>query len=1349
MQRNRCTAPGPALCGIGHPHSTSQSPRGLSPRDTLGRCTPAGDSGVRTTDNSSQGRDADGLQGELCRVQEPLGESIPRIRTKGGWKDEAGEEQQGRQRWPGSQGQEGRQEESGQRARPKISPAQVKPALGAGHYGQGPGGSTPKSYPGGVPLRGAFSLEAIKGCSKYMQRAACPQPPVNEAGVFPPKPPGFEKPVEASLFESKPREQILGTDPKDSLNSSVPTGAMKKGAIDEFVGKGLYELGRKLHQWVLEVSSLRGKSMGRMKNSSLFPLPTSRETLSCSFSDLTDLDLSWLSTLCVCLNSFYGCELLHEGTMTRAQFCCLELMVKDVCRLKGLNAKLENFDWSAFFSTRSIDYKGDEVKTARSFCWSNIKPALPPEVGRVPLEEVCSLGSRFYVENFDLFIKKPDACVMKKAPRVMVADEHWGEVCTGLAGVCTMLPVDELYHINGRPLLNGLFGVTKDEWQEGVEVFRLIMNMIPLNTIAEPLKGDVDTLPMWSLMTPYFIQPDELLLVSSEDVRCFFYTMAVPSAWFKYMGFNKRVPPECVPSHLCGQEVYLAATVLPMGFLNSVSLAQHVHRTLALWSGEATLDEDETNLPENEIRKDRPITAGNPSWRIYLDNYDLLERVKAIDGTSLTGTVAPGVLSLRQQYEHWEVPRNLKKSVSRDTMAEVQGAQVDGVNGVAFPREVKLIKYVAATMALVESKVVTQKQMQVVCGGLVYISMFKRPLLGTLNAVWRFIHTFQHPQQRRRLPDNCIAELIRFLGLVPLAKLDFRLDYNEQVTCSDASTTGGGICASAGVSPLGRVVAGGKLRGELPELRSEHRVLSIGLFDGIGALRVALDLLGVELVGHISVEQDPQARRVVEAHFPEVIHVEDVNLVDEDMVHQWAGLFSQAAVVVLGGGPPCQGVSGLNASRRGALRDERSSLFSHVRRIWDLVSKAFPWCQVHCLMESVSSMDACDRDIMSADFGCQPWLCQANHLTWCNRPRFYWLSWQLVEQEGVTMTLPTVGCPGEVVPQAWVDLETCCKEGWIKVDPDKAFPTFTTSRPRTSPGHKPAGLGQCSVADLERWKADSFRYPPYQYQSQHLLVSKTNEVRFPAIDEKEYIMGFPVGYTKPCCVKSERGTAGHSDKRHCLIGNTWCVPVVAFLLGSLFYLLGLCPLYSPQQLMDMLDPVQQTFLQSRLWRQPLRPLRGAASETGTNLVRRLGIKGEDILLTTPSSQLTKFHRLRASIPSRLWRWKVVSGWSWSGQAEHINSLELRAVLTTLKWRIEHKLQVGCRFLHLVDSLVVLHALSRGRSSSRKLRATLGRVNALLLCSSTQALWGYVHTDLNPADKPSRWGKRVRTKFRNA
>ena len=80
---------------------------------------------------------------------------------------------------------------------------------------------------------------------------------------------------------------------------------------------------------------------------------------------------------------------------------------------------------------------------------------------------------------------------------------------------------------------------------------------------------------------PVFLAAPRL---SSEDVRCFFHTMAVP----------KMVPQRCLPPRLQGREVYLAAKVLPMGFLNFVSLAQHVHRNLALWSGG---DESDAGAP--------------------------------------------------------------------------------------------------------------------------------------------------------------------------------------------------------------------------------------------------------------------------------------------------------------------------------------------------------------------------------------------------------------------------------------------------------------------------------------------------------------------------------------------------------------------------------------------------------------------------------------------------------------------------------------------------------------------------------------------------------------------------------
>lgn len=329
------------------------------------------------------------------------------------------------------------------------------------------------------------------------------------------------------------------------------------------------------------------------------------------------------------------------------------MIIEEVRRFCTISEKCEVLDWSTFFSVRSIDYRGDEVRVARYFSWDNISPALPREIGVVPLNEVCQYGARHYVENFDLYLKPRHEWVPPTRPRVMVHEEHWDAAGRGLldAGVCTLLGASEVFETSDGLLLNGLFGVPKDDaTPEGVDIYRLIMNLVPLNGLCRPLTGDVDTLPSWSGMAPFFLQPEENLLVSSEDVKCFFYTLAVPQCWYKYLAFNRPVSDKVLPHHLRGQEVYLASKVLPMGFLNSVSLAQHVHRVLVLNSSEG-------NQPEKELRKDKPFSVNSENWRVYLDNYDLLEKVQATHMVDLPDEPAAGVLSLRQQYEVWGVPR--------------------------------------------------------------------------------------------------------------------------------------------------------------------------------------------------------------------------------------------------------------------------------------------------------------------------------------------------------------------------------------------------------------------------------------------------------------------------------------------------------------------------------------------------------------------------------------------------------------------------------------------------------------------------------------------------------------------
>ena len=143
----------------------------------------------------------------------------------------------------------------------------------------------------------------------------------------------------------------------------------------------------------------------------------------------------------------------------------------------------------------------------------------------------------------------------------------------------------------------------------------------------------------------------------------------------------------------------------------------------------------------------------------------------------------------------------------------------------------------------------------------------------------------------------------------------------------------------------------------------------------------------------------------------------------------------------------------------------------------------------------------------------------------------------------------------------------------------------------------------------------------------------------------------------------------------------------------------------------------------------------------SKLALQVSCKGSDVLLKSCTEPLPSTHRFRTSIPARLWRWKTVCGWRWKGydttEAEHINKLEMRAIYTAIKWRLFKQKIAHQRCLHLVDSMVSLQILNKGRSSSRKLKALTKRIAALLVSGRMLLILAYVHTSQNPADRPSR------------
>ena len=1026
---------------------------------------------------------------------------------------------------------------------------------------------------------------------------------------------------------------------------------------------------------------------------------------------------------------------------------------------KSVREQLERFDiwhesieetnFEKYFTSRSVDYAGEEVKIALELCWEAVSNSLPEGVGRLDLSDFCCLGTKTYVENFESFLVPEELQVRLRPPRVMCVEGGWDELCKGLIAknICSVVPITNLYHIDGKPLPNGLFAVGKGEYVGSLETQRLIMNLTPVNAICRELRGDIATLPSLSNMNLMMLGPGQQCLVSSEDVRCFFYLFRVPQHWKRYLGFNKLVPPHLIPQKFKGMDCVLSSNVLPMGFCNSVSIAQHIHRVVINKSNSLMKT---PVMGEGEIRRDRGFPRKDDRYRVYLDNFDQLEVVDSALANVLKGSTSDQVQALRESYSNLGLPRHEKKAVSRELRAEVQGALLLGDKGIAVAKPQKILQYVALTLALLQRGEGKLRELQVVAGGLVYLTSFRKPLLGSLNEIWIFIETLKKfpPVVRLPLPGKVVFELLRFLCLVPLAQMSFTPRVEGMVTCSDASMEGGGICRSLGLTSYGYTASGAPVRGDIPEEHDFVQVLSVGLFDGISGLRVACDALNLPMAGHISIESDPLGRRVVESFFPDTVFHDDVTTVTDDMVKGFSLRFSNAGVVLIGAGPPCQGVSKLNSDRRGALKDHRSCLFKEVPRIVSLFKKHFVWAQVQNLMESVASMSDHDRYLMSSEIALEPWKIDSKGLTLCRRPRLYWVTWELLQQEGVTFA-EKEGEVREVVFDSVVNAKDSLEPGWSMAG--DYLPTFTTARPSPVPGRKPAGLHTLTAEEEEKWKQDWHRFPPYQYAFKCGVVNKKQEWRLPSVSEREINMGFPLNYTKACVVKSQQKGWDFENARMTLLGNSWQVGVITWLLGCLFFPLGLCPALSPKDVIARLSPGQGASFQGILLRPPMGPQRALPPEGHESLLvkKMLGIvstKGEDLLLQSSSENTVKFHRLRASVPSRLWKWRDVAGWKWKGSGEHINQLELRAVHTTIKWWVKKKRATSVRFLHLVDSLVGLHSLSRGRTSSRKLRRTVMRINSLVLGADLHPLWGYVHTSQNPADRPSRRGTRFRKKW---
>ena len=538
---------------------------------------------------------------------------------------------------------------------------------------------------------------------------------------------------------------------------------------------------------ILEPTTHACRSRSTTRKYDIFPLPVPGHNLP-GYSDHP-----FLQALVGCLNSLHSCGEAGRGdVVSPSASMVLKRLEKVVSESHILDEKLPCLDFDSFFSQRGLDYTGDEIRLAQPISWPSVEASLPPEAGSLDIRDFCSGGILHFVNNIEETIIPLELQQPMRCPSTMVCEGDWELLARGLVdrGLCKIMSEDQLYYIGNQPLLNGLFSVGKDEIRNQIPVSRLIMNLKPWNAISRSLAAEVGTLPSITQMNALYLHDGDVLVTSSEDLRCFFYLFRVPEAWCRFMGFGREIPRSMVPPGGEGKKWYLCGTVLPMGYLNSAGIAQHIHRAVILKALGSMRGLGKT---VQEIRRDKVFTNFSNLFRVYLDNFDQLQKLDKATAYLVSGSCSELVEQIREFYAQRQLPRHPKKSVEQALGAEVQGAWVDGEAGTISAKPSKVAKYIRLALEIIGRGKASQRELQVVGGGFVYIAMFRRPLLSSLNQIWRTIVEEGEPSPHAKVPlrREVLIELVRFIGLCPLSFINLRGQHDEMVTASDASTTGG------------------------------------------------------------------------------------------------------------------------------------------------------------------------------------------------------------------------------------------------------------------------------------------------------------------------------------------------------------------------------------------------------------------------------------------------------------------------------------------------------------------------------------------------------------------------------
>ena len=791
-----------------------------------------------------------------------------------------------------------------------------------------------------------------------------------------------------------------------------------------------------------------------------------------------------------------------------------------------------------------VGYDGEELGTCEQLTLAQILPALPPHGhgGSIPLGAVLSEATFRLLERPQDLLRDDFARPIPPIP----GKAHFGrgeqkQVCAELVerGICTWVKADEVLVYKGVKILNGIFGVRKPtSLDDGRPVLRVIMNLRASNSILRQLKGAVNSLPAITCFQSTTLEGREGLHMYQSDMCSAFYLFRLPVVWHKYLCFNVCVTGEEIGREK-GHHFYLSCSVLPMGWHCSVGLMQEISERV-LWNA---------GLPtEQQLRRGYAVPAilthcakealgtDRGFWQVYLDNFMGGEKRPA-DADSKVGD------DLHKKAEDaWAeigIVSSEKKRVENAMAVEELGALVEGRLGFLGGSPKRFCKLVQATLGILCQPTLSRKQAQIVAGRWVHVLQFRRPGMGFLDHVWKFINSSSDPAG---LALKTKREFFMVMSAIPLLHTSMAADVNDMFWCSDASEKGGAVAFANELSSVGKdflmsARLSSRCLGTAP-------ILVVALFSGIGGTFRIYDLLDIIPQGAIAVDIHKPANRIVSRRWPGVRILRDVRDISQKEVEDWALDFCSVKEVHLWGGFPRRDLSSARAFRQN-LDGDSSGLFFEFLRIWELLEGAFPeTVQIKIAAENVASMDESACAEISQWTAVQPYWLDSLDAVPMRRPRLCWTNATVEDcMDGVVCDIErrwvkvSAKAP---FPSTHQWLEPGCS--WPGEQSCEGFPTCMRAVPKESPPAFPAGLHRADEDCRMRWEVSDFIFPPYQFREE-FLIWRGAQWRLINSEERGLLMGYGFGHCDLAWSASQikADKKGYEYEKCSLVGDAFSI----------------------------------------------------------------------------------------------------------------------------------------------------------------------------------------------------------------